>query len=120
MELIVGKDSTWSLCAWINLQIANITAAELVIDLTLPNAKSEILKHSPAGLVPVLKTNSMVIHDSLAITEYINEISEGGLYPKSLAERTLAAQKCTQVLLFFALLVHLHCPKYRHYQVTVR
>ena len=97
MELIVGKDSTWSLRVWINLQIAKTTATELVIDLTHPSAKSEILKYSPAGLVPVLKTDSIVIHDSLAITEYINELSEGALYPKSLDERALARSLCAEM-----------------------
>ena len=42
MELIVGTDSTWSLRVWIWLQIVNITATYVGIDLSDADYKSPI------------------------------------------------------------------------------
>ena len=73
MELVVGTDSTWSLRVWICLQIVNIKATDVVIDLTDADYKEKILMHSPSGLVPAFIDGNIEIHDSLAITEYLNE-----------------------------------------------
>ncbi|GLS91471.1 glutathione S-transferase [Psychromonas marina] len=97
MELIVGTDSTWSLRAWICLQLVNVDVTELVIDLNSANYKSEILKYSPTGLVPALINETCVIHDSLAITEYLNESFNGKLYPKNITERALARSLCAEM-----------------------
>ncbi|PKG39091.1 glutathione S-transferase [Psychromonas sp. Urea-02u-13] len=97
MELIVGTDSTWSVRAWICLQLVNIDVSEQVIDLGSANYKSDILKYSSVGLVPVLIDETLVIHDSLAITEYINESSNGGLYPRNIKDRALARSLCAEM-----------------------
>lgn len=97
MQLILGTDSTWSLRVWICGQLAQLNIDVIVIDLTAPDYKSEILKHSQAGLVPLLNEGSFVIHDSLAIAEYFNECSAGALYPKSTFERALARSLCAEL-----------------------
>lgn len=97
MELIVGTDSTWSLRVWICLQLASLEASEVVIDLSAADYKTNILKYSDAGLVPALINNDIVIHDSLAITEYINEVSSGSLYPKETKNRALARSLCAEM-----------------------
>lgn len=97
MELIVGTDSTWSLRVWLCLQLAKIDASEHVIDLTCAHYKSEILKYSPTGLVPALVKGDLVIHDSLAITEFINECSHGKLYPENVDDRALARSLCAEM-----------------------
>jgi len=97
VELIVGTDSTWSLRTWMCLQLRKVEASEQVIDLTCANYKSKILKYSPTGLVPALIEGAIVIHDSLAITEYINEYSDGGLYPINVKERSLARSLCSEM-----------------------
>lgn len=97
MKLVVGTDSTWSLRVWICLQLSKLEVSEQVIDLTLVGYKSKILKYSPTGLVPALMNGSIVIHDSLAITEYINECSNGALYPESVEERALARSLCAEM-----------------------
>lgn len=102
MELIVGTDSTWSLRVWICLQLVNVDISEQVIDLSSANYKPEILKYSPAGLVPALVNETFVIHDSLAITEYLNEYSNGDLYPKNIRERALARSLCAEMHSGFA------------------
>ncbi len=90
MELTVGTDSTWSLRVWICSQLAQVDLKVNVIDLSKPDYKSQILKHSVTGLVPALQVDSFVIHDSLAIAEYFNECAQGHLYPSLSAERALA------------------------------
>ena len=97
MKLTVGTDSTWSLRAWICSQIAQLTIEVNVIDLTNSDFKSEILKHSVTGLVPSLSEGTIVIHDSLAISEYFNECSEGALYPEEMSERALARSLCSEL-----------------------
>jgi len=97
MELIVGTDSTWSLRVWICLQIVNIKATDVVIDLTDADYKAKILAHSPSGLVPAFIDGHIEIHDSLAITEYLNESSLGGLYPDSVKQRAFARSLCAEM-----------------------
>jgi len=97
MKLTVGTDSTWSLRAWICSQLAELNVDVNVIDLTNSDYKSEIYKHSGAGLVPSLNEGTFVIHDSLALAEFFNEYSEGALYPKSQSERALARSLCSEL-----------------------
>ena len=97
MELTVGTDSTWSLRVWICCQLAQLDLEINVIDLTKSDYKSQIFKHSVTGLVPSLNAGDCVIHDSLAIAEYINECSEGALYPSSSDERALARSLCSEL-----------------------
>jgi glutathione S-transferase len=55
---------------------------EVLVRLSEPGSKDELLKHSPAGKVPVLKHGDRVIWDSLAIIEYLAEIRpEAALWP---------------------------------------
>lgn len=97
MELTVGTDSTWSLRVWLCSQIAHIDLAINVIDLTAPDYKSLLIKQSPTGLVPALNQGSFIIHDSLSITEYFNERSDGALYPSNSADRALARSLCAEL-----------------------
>ena len=109
MKLITGTDSTWSIRAWICAQLAQVELEIEVIDLTLPDFKSNILKHSPTGLVPALIDGDIVIHDSLAISEYFNEMACGQLYPDSSTKRALARSLCAEMHSgFFAL--RTQCP----------
>lgn len=97
MELTVGTDSTWSLRVWICSQLAQIDVDVNVIDLTDSDYKTEIFKHSQTGLVPSLNEGTFVIHDSLAIAEYLNECSKGALYPNSISDRALARSLCSEL-----------------------
>lgn len=97
MELIVGTDSTWSLRVWICSQLAKQELNLTVVDLTKGDYKNEILKYSPTGLVPALKNGTLVIHDSLAIAEYFNELCNGSLYSNVQAERALSRSLCAEM-----------------------
>jgi glutathione S-transferase len=91
--LVIGDKniSSWSLRPWLVLQAAGIAFEEEWAPLRLPDSKQNILRHSPAGFVPVLKHNRLVIWDSLAIAEYLAEqFPQKHLWPADAAARARA------------------------------
>ncbi|MPW30341.1 glutathione S-transferase [Agarivorans sp. B2Z047] len=80
-QLIVGRDSTWSLRAYLCMQLAELEFSCNAIALGEAGYQQQLAKLSPSKLVPVLHVDDLVIHDSLAISEYINEQALGKLYP---------------------------------------
>lgn len=94
MEIVVGTKtwSTWSLRPWLALKRTGAPFTETLVQLReIETSTAEILKHSPSGLVPVLKVDGMVIWDSLAICEYLAErFPEARLWPQDVAARALA------------------------------
>jgi glutathione S-transferase len=82
--LIVGNKnySSWSLRGWLAVRAAAVDFDEVLVRLSEPGSRDELLRHSPAGKVPVLKHGARVIWDSLAIIEYLAEVRpEAGLWP---------------------------------------
>jgi glutathione S-transferase len=82
--LVVGNKnySSWSLRGFLAARAAAVPFDEVLVRLSEPGSKDELLKHSPAGKVPVLKHGERVVWDSLAIIEYLAEIRpEAGLWP---------------------------------------
>jgi glutathione S-transferase len=73
--LVIGDKnlSSWSLRPWLALKACGIPFAEECIRLRQPDSKAEILRHSPSGKVPALKTRTGVVWDSLAILDYLAE-----------------------------------------------
>lgn len=94
MELVVGTKtwSTWSLRPWLVLKRTGAPFTETLVQLReVETSTAEILKHSPSGLVPVLKDGDLTIWDSLAISEYLAErFPDAGLWPADPADRALA------------------------------
>lgn len=94
MEIVVGtrKWSTWSLRPWLALKRTGAPFTETLVQLReLEASTAEILRHSPSGLVPVLKADGLVIWDSLAICEYLAErFPQAGLWPSDPSARALA------------------------------
>jgi glutathione S-transferase len=93
--LVIGDKnlSSWSLRPWLALKQCGIPFAEECIRLRQPDTKAEILRHSPAGKVPVLKTRLGIVWDSLAILEYLAERHpEHVLWPQDAEAR--AAARC--------------------------
>lgn len=97
MQLIVGTDSTWSLRAWLCGEIAGLEMGIKVVDLTKADFKQQLIQLSPSALVPALKIGDLVIHDSLAIAEYVNELSSGALYPREQYDRAFARALCNEM-----------------------
>ncbi len=91
--LVIGNKaySSWSLRPWLLLKQTGVAFDEVVINLYDPNAKQDILRHSPSGKVPVLKHAGRTVWDSLAIAEYLNELfPDAGLWPQDAEARALA------------------------------
>ncbi len=73
--LLIGNKnySSWSLRPWLFLRHHGIDFEERRVALYSAGAKAEILRHSPAGKVPVLVDDGVAVWDSLAILEYLHE-----------------------------------------------
>jgi glutathione S-transferase len=91
--LVIGDKnlSSWSLRPWLALKHCGIPFAEECIRLRQPDSRPEILRHTPSGKVPALKTKTGVVWDSLAILEYLAERhKEHQLWPQSEEARAAA------------------------------
>ncbi len=100
MQLWVGVGSTWSIRALLCAKITGISVDIKVINLSSQASKTELLHVSEAGLVPVLiasDDHSVVVHDSLAIAEYFNELSNGALYPEDRNARAKARSLMAEI-----------------------
>ena len=99
-HLIIGDKlySSWSLRAALALELAGADYTEELIKLNQPDTRQLILKHSPTGKVPLLKTGHGTIADSLAIAEYLVErFPEADLWPRDIAARAQARSACAQM-----------------------
>jgi glutathione S-transferase len=91
--LVVGNRnySSWSLRGFLAARAAGVPFDEVLVRLSEPGSKAELLKHSPAAKVPVLKHGERTICDSLAIIEYLAEVRpEAGLWPADAGARAHA------------------------------
>ena len=91
MLLVIGNYnySSWSLRAWIALKAFSFDFDVKRIPLYGALAKDEILRHSPAGKVPVLVDGKATVWDSLAIMEYLAE-KNAQVWPADPVERARA------------------------------
>lgn len=97
LTLYVGSKrySSWSLRPYLALAHSGVSFETRTILLDQPETKDQIAAVAPAGRVPVLHHDGLVIWDSLAICEYVNELSlssPGGasLWPTDRARRATA------------------------------
>jgi len=85
MKLVIGNKnySSWSLRPWILMRQFDLPFEEIRVRINHPETKSEILRYSPSGRVPVLLDGGVTVWDSLAIAEYLAEkFPERGLWPR--------------------------------------
>jgi len=83
--------SSWSMRPWLCLKHAQIDFEEIIIPLRQETTKAQINAISPSGKVPCLNYNGIIIWDSLAIAEFINELNpEAELLPKNQEKRAIA------------------------------
>lgn len=107
MSLVIGNKnySTWSLRGWLALKRTAVPFDEIFIPLDRPGFKQEILSHSAAGRVPILKHGDQMISDSLAIGEYLAEaFPEAGLWPEYIQARAQARTVSSEMHSGFAAL----------------
>jgi glutathione S-transferase len=91
--LIIGNRnySSWSLRGWLAASLSGIEIETDLVRLSEPGSHAALLRHSPAGKVPVLRHGERVIWDSLAIIEYLAELCpDAGLWPANADARALA------------------------------
>jgi glutathione S-transferase len=91
--LVLGNKnySSWSVRAWLAARQTGAAFDEIVIPLDQPTTASDIAAHSASGKLPVLKTESLVVWDSLAIGEYLAErYPAAGLWPAAEDARATA------------------------------
>lgn len=93
MILYIGnrRYSSWSLRPALAAAASGLAVEERVIGLDLPGTAAAIHAVNPAGRVPVLHDGALVVHDSLAICEYLHELApDAGLWPRERAARARA------------------------------
>ena len=100
LVLIIGNKnySSWSMRPWLALKKTGQPFREEMIALRRPETRGQILKHSAAGKVPVLKHGAITVWESLAICEYLAEtFPAAGLWPADAAARAHARAISTEM-----------------------
>ena len=82
--------SSWSLRPWLLLKQFGIPFDEILIPLDLPDTKQRVLKHSPAGKVPILVDGEATVWESIAIMEYAGDALGAPVWPQDRAARAMA------------------------------
>jgi glutathione S-transferase len=82
--------SSWSLRGWLLTKFSGLPFVEKVISPDDPAMRAELLLLSSSFLVPCLTHEGIKVWDTLAISEYLNEICpDAGLLPKDRDKRAL-------------------------------
>jgi glutathione S-transferase len=92
ITLVIGNKnySSWSLRAWILMKHLDVPFRELLVPLQTPEFKEELEKYEgPGGRVPVLTHGKLCLWDSLAICEYVADLTGRG-WPQQREARALA------------------------------
>ncbi|HEY3784598.1 MAG TPA: glutathione S-transferase family protein [Steroidobacteraceae bacterium] len=98
LHLIIGNKnySSWSLRPWICLKRLGIPFRETLVPLDQGDFKEQVACYGPSGRVPVLLDGELAIWDSLAICEYVAEVSGRG-WPSEPAARAVARSVCAEM-----------------------
>src|SRR5881275_2058223 len=104
MLTIASKNyGSWSLRGWLLCKMAGLDVEEHPAKSDDPAARAELLLLSPSFLVPCLTHDGVKVWDTLAITEYLNEIMpEAGLLPKDRTMRAHCRAVCGEMHSGFA------------------
>ncbi|MFZ2386803.1 MAG: glutathione S-transferase family protein [Polaromonas sp.] len=104
LKLYIGNKnySSWSMRPWVLLKQAGIPFEEVSIRFDSFDVASEFRKKvsrvNPAGKVPVLDDNGLLVWDTLAIAEYAAErFPEKNLWPQSVQARARARSVCAEM-----------------------
>jgi glutathione S-transferase len=83
--------SSWSQRVWLAMRHFEILFEEIVLSYEYEDWKQRALHYSPTGFVPVLIARELIIWDSLAIFEFLNETHlDKNLWPRDSRVRALA------------------------------
>jgi len=98
LTLVIGNKnySGWSLRPWLFMKHVGLEFQELMVPLDTPETREQIDRYTPSGRVPVLRQGALCVWDSLAICEYIAELSGKG-WPQAPEARAVARAVCAEV-----------------------
>ena len=98
LTLIIGNKnySSWSLRPWLFLKHVGLEFQEILIPLDTPETREQLERQTPSGRVPVLRQGTLCVWDSLAICEYIAELSGQG-WPQAREARAVARAVCAEM-----------------------
>lgn len=82
--------SSWSLRPWLLMKQLGIAFDEITIPLDLADTKARVLKHSPAGKVPILIDGDVTVWETIAIMEYVGETYGAPVWPEDRKARAMA------------------------------
>jgi glutathione S-transferase len=90
--------SSWSLRGWLLTKFSGLPFEERIVPHDDPDARAEILLLSPSIRVPCLAHDDIVVWDTLAIAEYLNEMRpDAGLLPADRASRARCRAICGEM-----------------------
>jgi glutathione S-transferase len=82
--------SSWSLRPWLLMKQLGVVFDEITIPLDLPDTKEKVLKHSPAGKVPILIDGDVTVWESIAIMEHVGDAYGAPVWPEDRKARAMA------------------------------
>lgn len=100
MKLIFGNKnySSWSLRAWLVLAHFDIPFDEEMVLLSGEGWRETLRKKSPSGKVPVLIDGDVVVPETIAIIEYLNDkYPAKGIWPSNRIERARARSAAAEM-----------------------
>jgi glutathione S-transferase len=103
LTLVIGNKnySSWSLRAWLLMKHVGVAFDEIVIALDTASTHDDIDRYGPSGRVPVLRHGELCVWDSLAICEYVAELTGKG-WPQAREARAVARSVCAEMHSGFA------------------
>jgi glutathione S-transferase len=98
LTLVIGNKnySSWSLRPWLFMKHLSVNFQEVLIPLDTPETRDQIDRYTPSGRVPVLRQGTLCVWDSLAICEYVAELSGKG-WPQAREARAVARAVCAEM-----------------------
>ncbi len=100
LALYIGNKnySSWSLRSWLLMRVLDIPFVEQPVSLVSSEFKQVIAKRSPAGRVPILVDDDLVVWDTLAIAEYLAERYPAlEVWPAEFRARARARSICAEM-----------------------
>ncbi len=99
-RLVIGNKvwSSWSLRPWLVMKRFAIPFEEVSVALRQPDTRQRILVHSPAGKVPALWADDLMVWDSLAIIDVLaDRHPDRAIWPADPAARAVARSAAAEM-----------------------
>ena len=95
--------SSWSLRGFLLTRLSGLAFEEKIVDSDDPSNRAELLMQSSSIRIPCLLHDDVTVWDTLAIAEYLNEITpQAGMWPADIAARARCRSICGEMHSGFA------------------